>query len=84
MAIETYISYVDKSPCGSTVINLYKGSTATDFIAYRNNLKVFLKGTKKKKTELKRTCPTMFDEFAIVWGLRNKHMASSIHSLVLT
>ena len=46
LAIDTYISFVNKVPCGSTVIHLYKGADSTDHHMYRENLKIFLKGTK--------------------------------------
>ena len=39
LAIDTYISFVNKAPCGSTVIHLYKDADCTDHHMYRENLK---------------------------------------------
>lgn len=74
LAIDTYISYVDKSPCGNTVIHLYKGGDSTDHHMYRENLKVFLKGSKQKKAALKRESPTMYEHFQAVWDVRSDHL----------
>lgn len=60
LATNTYISYVDKSPCGNTEIHLYKGTDATELNSYREKLKVFLKGSKKKKAQLKKENPSMY------------------------
>lgn len=49
LAIDTYISFVNKAPCGSTVIHLYKGADSTDHHIYHENLKIFLKGSQAKK-----------------------------------
>ena len=49
LAIDTYISYINKAPCGSTVIHLYKGADSTDHHMYRENLKIFFKGPRQRK-----------------------------------
>ena len=52
LAIDTYISYVDGSPCGNTAIRLYKGADSSEF-HYREQLKIYLKGSKQSKLKLR-------------------------------
>lgn len=75
-AIDTYISYVDKSPCGNTVINLYKGAENPDIreSTYREKLKIFLKGSRQSKSKLKNDFPSLYEEFATIWQIRFNHM----------
>ena len=49
LAIQTYIKYVDNSPCGNGTIQLYKGVNSEAFQVYREHLRVFLKGSKRSK-----------------------------------
>ena len=74
LAIETYISYVNKCPCGSTVIHLYKGADSADHHMYRENLKIFLKGSKTKKESLQRENPSLFEHFKTIWEIRSNHL----------
>ena len=74
LAIDNYISLVNKSPCGSTVIHLYKGADAADYIAQREYLKIFLKGSKQKKNALKKEHPALYSEFEMIWQIRNNHL----------
>ena len=74
LAIDTYISYVNKSPCGNTVIHLYKGADSADHHMYRENLKIFLKGSKTKKEALQRENPSQFEHFKKIWEIRSNHL----------
>ena len=65
---------MDNSPCGNTVIHLYKGADSTDHQLYRDNLKIFLKGSKQKKERLQRENPSMFEHFRAVWEVRSNHL----------
>ena len=48
-AIDMYMNHVNHYPCGDTIIQMFKGANATEFIKYREPLKILLKGSKKKK-----------------------------------
>ena len=77
LAIDTYISYVDESPCGSTVIHLYKGADCSEF-NYREQLKIFLKGSKQSKIKLKQQLPQLYTEFESVWEIRSRHVVKGL------
>jgi len=62
-AIDVYLSHVNNCPCGDTVIQLLEGADANDFIKYREDLKTFLKGSKKKKMILRKENPELFKLF---------------------
>ena len=74
LAIDTYISFVNKAPCGRTVIHLYKGADSTDHHMYRENLKIFLKGSKTKKEALQQKNPSLFEHFKKIWEVRSNHL----------
>lgn len=74
LAIDTYISFVNRAPCGSTVIHLYKGADSTDHHMYRENLKIFLKGSRAKKEALQQDNPSLFEHFKTIWEVRSNHM----------
>ena len=48
-AIDVYLSHVNYCPCRDTVIQLFEGADANDLMGYREHLKTFLNGSKKKK-----------------------------------
>ena len=52
LAIDVYLDRVNLCPCGDGVIQLFKGSDSTVQQTHREKLKVFLKGSKKKKEQL--------------------------------
>ena len=52
-AADIYLQRVDKCPCGDTVIHMYKGSDSSDYQQLREKLQIFLKGSRKKKEELR-------------------------------
>ena len=61
LATSVYIDQVDKCPCGETVIHLYRGACSESLQKEREHLLVFLKGTKKKKEELQRSEPQLYE-----------------------
>ena len=73
-AIEQYIARVDKTPCMSTVINLYGGVEGNQYLKRREKLLIFLQGSKQKKSELKKNHPTLYQYFSEVWKVRYNHM----------
>ena len=78
LAIETYISRVDKCPCGDGEISLYKGADSTDHQEVREKLLIFLKGSKKMKLKLQSEDPVSFEHFERVWQVRNDHMIANL------
>lgn len=74
LAIETYISRVNGCPCGNTVIQLHRGSDATEEQAIRLKLLVFLKGSNIEKADLQNKEPYLYKHFEQVWKVRNDHM----------
>lgn len=74
LAIDIYLDRVNLCPCGDGVIQLFKGSDSTLQQSHREKLKVFLKGSKKRRNmQLKRTDPDVFDS---VWKIRERHMVT--------
>ena len=74
LAIDVYIERVNNCPCGDTLIQLFKGSDAKLYQDYREPLRTFLKGSKRKKCELQSQQPSLFKLFEQVWKLRERHM----------
>ena len=69
-------------PCGDGVIQLFKGSDSTLQQSHRDKLKVFLKGSKKKKEQLKRTDPNVYRLFESVWKIRERRgdwLSTTVH-----
>ena len=73
LATDVYISRVDKSPCGDTVIHLFKGADSSSLQAKREDLITFLKGSKKNKDKLKVKKPEVYAEFEQVWAVKQRH-----------
>ena len=78
LAIDAYISRVNKSPCGDSEIALYKGSDSTDRQQTREKLLIFLKGSKKMKLKLQTEDPVIFKHFQEVWKIRSDHMVANL------
>ena len=78
VAIDAYISRVDGTPCGDTVIHLHKGAIDSEQVKYRSNLLTFLKGSNKAKLALKQREPEQYAFFQKVWDLRSRHMVSEL------
>lgn len=56
LAIDIYLDRVNLCPCGDGVIHLFKGADST-LQLHRDNLKCYLKGSRKKREQLKKTDP---------------------------
>ena len=80
LAIDAYISRVDGCPCGDTTIKLYKGPDSTTRQKMRSKLTVFLKGSNKRKEELRKSDPELYMYFSEVWSIRNSHMVQGLPS----
>ena len=80
-AITVYINTVNGSPCGGKPIHLVRGSTDERNIRRqerRARLLIFLRGSKKKKKELKDLYPEEYAYFSKVWRVRNDHMVPDL------
>lgn len=77
-AIEQYISRVDGTPCMRTQIQLIKGPVNQIHVCRRQELLIFLKGTKKEQKKLKQDNPTLFEYFTEIWEVRNNHIDESL------
>lgn len=51
-----------KSPCGESVIELFKGADSTELQEMRTKLLVFLKGSKRKKLILEAQHPLLYKQ----------------------
>ena len=77
VAIKVYIERVDQSPCGDSVIHLFRGAeTSLDHHKKLDYLRIFLKGSKKNKEKLKLEHPSIYQEFYDVWNLRQQHLTT--------
>ena len=58
--MDVYIARVSGSPCGDTLIHLYKGADSSEFQCMRKDMQIVLKGVmikeEKKSTEAGETC----------------------------
>ena len=77
-AIDVYISRVDGSPCAGIEIHLFKGTASDEHKKENEMLKIFLKGSKKKKLELAKENPALLKKFEETWALREKHMLKDV------
>ena len=82
LAASVYIDRVNKCPCGETVIHLYKGACSARLQKEREHLLVFLKGTKKKE-ELQRKEPELYEYFESVQNTRQRHEVPGLPSQYL-
>ncbi|CAB3977095.1 Chromatin modification-related YNG2 [Paramuricea clavata] len=81
LASDVYIDRVNGAPCGETTIKLFKGSKDkhAEYLKNRRpNLLIFLHGSKKARTELKKENSTQFEYFNEIWDLRNSHMIKDL------
>ena len=76
MAASVYIERVNHSPCGQIVIHLLNGADSSSQIQ-RDHLLVHLKGSKKKKIDLKLKEPESF------YYCYYKARTSDLHSLLI-
>ena len=76
--IDIYIERCNGCSCSKTVIHLFKGIQA-DY-ERREKLITFLKGTKKKKQELKDKHPALYEYFSSIWDIRTRHMVPGLPS----
>ena len=82
LAIDAYISRVNLSPCGDTVIQLYHGADSKEDQEIRKKLLIFLKGSSSNKKSLRSQDPELYANFQLVWNLRAAHMVKSLPSCI--
>lgn len=79
LATEVYIDRVQGASCCGDPVQLFKGAPGID-VTRRQNLLIFLKGSKKAKDQLKNDQPELYEYFQGVWDVRNRHMNKSVPS----
>ena len=82
LAVNAYISRVNNSPCGNTIIKLYHGADSKEQQEVRKKLLVFLKGSNARKKQLQSQDPELYDRFCLLWKIRNSHMIKGLPSYV--
>lgn len=80
LAIDAYINRVNGTSCGDTPIHLFKGATDSEQVKDRDDLLIFLKGTKKAKRTLNLNNPEKYSYFQQIWDIRGRHMVSGLPS----
>ena len=75
-AIDVYIQRCDGAPCGRTEIHLYKGAQCD--MSKRENLLLYLKGTKAQQRKLEKEHPALYSHFQKVWGVRRRHLVAGL------
>ena len=79
-ASNVYISRVNKSPCASTQIHLYKGTDSSTYQEWREMIKLYLKGKPADKEKLKNEYPDNCKWINEVWMLRDRHLVTGTPS----
>ena len=69
-AVDQYFERVDGTPGMKTKINLSRGVEDHVFLKRRQQLLVFLKGSKKEKQDLRQKNPTLYNYFTEIWQVR--------------
>ena len=83
MAASVYIERVNRCPCGETVIHLFKGDDSSSLQLQRKHLLVYLKGSKKKKNDLKTREPDLYSYFELVSEVQQRHEVCGLPSQYL-
>ena len=78
LATSVYIDRVNHSPCGDTVIQLYRGADSSSIQKEREHLMLFLKGSIKNKEKLEEKEPALFRYFKTVWEIKKWHEILSL------
>ena len=78
LAIDTYISRVNNSPCSHTTIKLFKGADSTSLQQMRSKLQIFLKGSVQNKDKLRKENPSEYEYFLNIWEIRRRHMVPGL------
>ena len=83
LATDVYIECVNCCPCGQTVIHLYRGADSSDLQERRKDLNIFLKGSRKKKEQLRKQKPELYEYFRKVWDVGQRHEVPGLPSQYL-
>lgn len=62
------------APYGDTTIQLFKGADSTAYQQLREDVLIYLKGTKPQKSQLQRKKQEQWSIIKEVWDLRNRHL----------
>ena len=73
LATDIYIEHVNGCPCRWTVIHLYRGANSSDLQEKRNDLTIILKGSKKKKEQLRKEKPDVYSLSVGKWRTQSWH-----------
>ena len=65
------------------MIHLYQGADSSRFQEKRESLLVFLKGSKKKKEELRSEKPDIYAYFQSIWEVKQRHEIPGLPSQYL-
>ena len=78
LAIDVYLSRVDKSPCAKTVIHLTKEANSDDEQKEREIVIKGLKGKGEDKKQAKLQYPHLHKNIESIWQLRQRHMVKGL------
>ena len=78
LATSVYIDRVNNSPCGNTVIHLYRGADSSSEQKQRECLTVFLKESKASRDKLEEKEPHLVEYFKIIWDIKKRHEIPSL------
>ena len=75
---DVYIQRRDGAPCGHTKIHLYRGAQCDQ--GKRENLLMYLKGSRDQRGRLEKENPNLFAHFEKVWGVTAHHLVPKLPS----
>ncbi len=73
-ATEIYINRANNAPCGKTQIHLFRGADSHEQQVLRNDVLVYLKGSKRQKEKLKADKSEIYKLLSKVWEIRESHI----------
>ena len=79
-AADIYISRCDGAPCGEPKICLFKGANSAPNEDLRNDILVYIKGTRSQKKALRQNKQSRWTFLENIWGVRNRHVISDLPS----
>lgn len=78
LATEVYMNHCNGAPCGDTTIQLFKGADSTEYQQLREDVLIYLKGTKPQKSQLQQEKQEQWSIIKEVWDLRNRHLVPNL------
>ena len=80
LAASVYIKRVNNCPFRQTVIQLFKGADSSELQVQCEHLMVYLKGSKKKREELKLKQPKLYCYFDKGAEVKRRHQVNNLLS----